>query len=81
MEEMKKLMEKVLEELKWHTTQHTKMIDLLGKLRQPCGAGQPAQVAEMMKVVDKLQTIVGKSNPGLNEVLSSIKGAVESNPR
>ncbi len=34
---MEEILKEVLNELKWHSKQNDKIIELLGKLRQPCG--------------------------------------------
>ena len=56
---MRDLVRKILDELKWHSKQNDKIIDLLGKLRKPCGQ-QPN--ANMMKLFESLPNGVA-ANP------------------
>ena len=73
------LLNDILNELKWHSKQNDKIMELLGKLRQPCG-GQN-QLAGMLKILDGIPESAKKSNPALGEMLSQMKDLVKENQR
>ena len=79
MEELKKVLAEIHEEVKWVSKQNEKIMELLRKLRQPCG-GQN-QLAGMLKILDGIPEMAKKSNPGLGEMINQMKDLVKESQR
>jgi flagellar motility protein MotE (MotC chaperone) len=74
MEEMKKILNEVLQELKWHSKQNEKIMDLLGKLKQPCGQ---KNMAQLLKIFDSMPPEAVKRNPALAGIMEQMKEVIK----
>ena len=68
---MEEILKEILQEMKWHTKQNDKVMELLAKLRQPCG-GQK-EIAGMLKILDSIPQGAKNSNPVLGEMINQIR--------
>jgi hypothetical protein len=68
---MEEILKEILQEMKWHTKQNDKIMELLTKLRQPCG--DKTQMAGMAKLLEGMPEEFKKMNPYLGEMINQIK--------
>ncbi len=74
---MEELLKEILQELKWQSKQNEKITELLGRLRQPCGANRanPADVSAMMNL---LKGVAGMSkNPEMAKFVEQAEEVVK----
>jgi hypothetical protein len=74
---MEEILKEILQEMKWQSKQHDKIVELLGKLRQPCG-GQ-SQLAGLLKILESIPQNAKNSNPILAEMLNQMKDLIKEN--
>ncbi len=74
---MEEILREILQELKWQSKQNEKIMDLLGKLRQPCGGNRanPADVSAMMNL---LKGVAGMSkNPEMAKFVEQAEETIK----
>ena len=65
---MEEILKEILTELRWHSKQNEKIMELLGRLKKPCGQ----DINSMMRIFDSLPNEVRKS-PMLGPLLDQLK--------
>lgn len=70
-----RLLEDILQEMKWQSKQNEKITELLTKLRQPCGQNATADVAGMMKMLKEMSSI--SKNPAMSKVIDQAEEAIK----
>ena len=51
MEEVLKTLTEILEEMRWHSKQNEKMMELLKTQKKPCGSGAEKQILDLLAII------------------------------
>jgi hypothetical protein len=68
---MEEILKEILEEMRLHTRQNNKIMELLTKLRQPCG--NQNQIAGITKLFENMPEEIKKMNPYFGQMIDQIK--------
>ena len=71
------LLNDILNELKWHSKQNDKIMELLGKLRQPCGQGQ----TEMLNMLKGLMPKEAMKDPRMVNFMNQAEEIIKKEDR
>lgn len=74
MEEVKKVLDEILNEMKWHSRQNEKILELLGTQKRPCGDKKAA--TNMLKILESMPSSLN-IDPALAGWLKTVKEVVK----